>query len=65
MLLRFYSDLSYDGNTRPETETYVVAGFVANEATWLEIERRWSRVNEKFGVSRFKTAYLNRRFKEY
>jgi len=37
-----------------------MGGFLANEETWFEIERRWKRTNAKHGVTRFKAAYSNR-----
>ncbi len=45
--------------------TYVVAGFFAEEATWTEIERRWTRENERVGVTRYHAANVNSRTGEF
>ena len=65
-----HCDLSYDGTSnvkgKPHVpETYVFAGFFADDLTCESIERQWVSVNSIFGVSRFHAAHLNAKSNEY
>ena len=77
-IYRFFCDESYDSDPNgPEAvpvvppgspyvpATYVVAGFFAEEATWAEIERRWSEENRRVGVTRYHAANVNGRCEEF
>src|SRR5271170_463193 len=77
-IYRFYCDESYDGNPNAPNAvpmadrnaayvpaTYIVAGFFAEEATWTEIERRFTRENERAGVRRYHAANVNGRTGEF
>jgi Protein of unknown function (DUF3800) len=60
----FYCDESYDGNPgRPDTLT--ISGYFADQTTWEEVEKQWSNVNARYGVSRFHAAPLNHAKGEY
>jgi len=72
MLLRFYCDESYDGSPpenvpsgNHEPRTYVIAGIIATEPVWENVESRWQTVNEEFEVSRFHASHLNGKTYEY
>lgn len=64
MQFRFYCDESFDGNpSRPDTLT--ISGYFADQITWEQVEKQWSEVNARYGVSRFHAAALNHAKEEY
>jgi len=73
VLFLFACDESYDspkvklpkGSPRFEPNTYVVAGFFANEKTWRRVERRWKDANKRYNVPRYHAAHLNAKTWEY
>jgi hypothetical protein len=75
VLFRFVCDESYDspkGNARRpkgsppfQPNTYVVAGFFANDKTWGKIEKQWDGKNNRVHVPRFHASHLNARTWEF
>jgi hypothetical protein len=72
LIFSFHCDLSYDGNPEGNVKgrkhlpnTYVFAGFFADETTWDSVECEWIRINSDYGVSRFRAAHLNSKTYEY
>ena len=74
LVLFFFScDESYDspkdklpkGSPPYEPKTYVVAGFFADEKTWIKVERRWRSANARHKVTRFHASHLNAKTYEY
>jgi hypothetical protein len=61
---RFYCDESHDGNLK-NPDTLTIGGFFSDQATWKEIEERWTRINARFGASRFHAAALNHGKEQY
>src|SRR5258708_4517458 len=70
MIYRFFCDESYDSDPNAEAApqascgphipaSYVVAGFLAEENIWSEIERRWDEENQRVGVKRYHASDLN------
>src|ERR1700691_2992439 len=79
-VLRFFCDESYDSDPKTGTgmmfhspgekpvyipKTYIVAGFIADELTCEEIEKRWRVVNGQLGVTRYHAAAVNARDGEF
>jgi hypothetical protein len=73
VLFVFACDESYDspkvklppGSPPFKPNTYVVAGFFADEKTWDKIERRWENANARYKVPRFHASHLNAKRHEY
>ncbi len=67
VIFRFFCDESYDspkakrtpGSPPLEPQSYVVAGFFANQRTWEKVEGRWANKNKRVKVPRFHASHLN------
>ncbi|MHB8486488.1 MAG: hypothetical protein ACYDCM_12295 [Candidatus Acidiferrales bacterium] len=72
LIFEFHCDISYDGNPGSNTKgkphdprTYVFGGFFASVTTWINVERKWNKINADYGVIRFHAAHLNCKTYEY
>ncbi len=64
VMLWLYCDESYDSKAK-NPKTFVIAGFMAEEAIWNKIEHSFERKNERVGVQRFHASHLNARDYEF
>lgn len=55
----------FDESTGNKSPVYVVAGFLSNDALWIQFEGEWKRALEEFGIKAFHAQHFSKHKGEF